>query len=80
MLGIEPTHLEELRKKKRFRLFFEERLIEFGHLAMAFGYKICDAVDGSIRFAVSIKRFVVAHKAYAGIVLLAILVVSAMLL
>jgi len=80
MFGIEPTHLQELRKKKRLRLFFEERLLEFGYLVKLFGYTICDALDALYGFTIATKRFAIAHKAYAGVILFAILVVSAMLL
>jgi hypothetical protein len=80
MLGIEPTQREEQRRKKWLRLFVEERMVEMGFVFASLGYLVCDMIDSLYRFGIATKKFAVDHKAYAGIILFAILVFSAMLL
>lgn len=74
--GIEPTHMQEMRKRQWLRLFVEERIVDIQFVFMYFLHKVYNF------FSVlnSIKKFIISHRKYTAIVLLALTVFAIMML
>jgi hypothetical protein len=75
--GLNPTHMQELRKKQAFRLFFEELAIDFKDVLVSFLMPLSHLYD----FVVSgPKKFVTNNKRYAIMMLIAAIIVAVALL
>ena len=78
MLGIEPTHMEELRKKQGLKLVVEENAVNVGKLLAIVGHKVCDGIDVLHSFGKKSLQFIVNHKQYTWLFLFSVLVIYAM--
>jgi len=74
MLGIEPTQMEELRRKQGMRLVLEETLTNVGFLLTLTGHKLSDCIDSGILVTNKIKGL----KKYSFAIIAAIAIVFAM--
>lgn len=75
MLGIEPSHMDELRQKEGLRLVIEERLLEVRDLIVA-AFQVVEYLALSV---VTFGKFLVSNRKYVG-TLLFVLAVTAILL
>jgi hypothetical protein len=76
--GLELTQSEVHRKKHVFRLFFEERILDVGHVILSFFNSIADLCDFTINLSKSLVKFVLDHKRYAVVALVAVVIIFAM--
>lgn len=74
--GIEPTHMQELRRKQWLRLFVEERIVD-AQLVLLY---LLEEMYNLYTLTLTLKGFIVNNKKYAAIVLFAATVFVTMIL